>query len=124
MISHISCLSLPAKNFRSIEEIRQELEGSEIFVKKDIEMITKHVNVLNNSHSSIEEVQHALDELEYYVHQIDNGRDLDTIGGLALVIRFMNSSEESLRRRAAFVVGSAVQRWSMCCLCLGLLMGD
>lgn len=70
----------------------------------------KHVDTLNNSGSTLTEKEHALDELEYYVHQIDNARDLDTIGGLSLVIKLMNSSEEGLRIRACYVLGSAVQR--------------
>ena len=70
----------------------------------------KHVDTLNSSSSSLAEKEHALDELEYHVHQIDNARDLDTIGGLSLVIKLMNSSDEGLRSRACFVLGSAVQR--------------
>lgn len=97
------------KTFRSIDEIRKELEGVDLFLKKDIEEISKHVQILNISSSSLVEKEHALDELEYYVHQIDNARDLDSIGGLSLVIKFMNSSEESLRKRACYVLGSAAQ---------------
>ena len=95
-----------------MEEIRKELEGIDIFLRKDIEIITEHVQVLNSSRTSIQEKEHALDELEYYVHQIDNARDLHSIGGLSLVIKLMNSSEESLRARACFVLGSATQRWA------------
>lgn len=82
----------------------------DLFLKKDIEMLIKHVGTLNSSSSSLAEKEDALDELEYYVHQIDNARDLDTIGGLSLVIKLMNSTEEGLRRRACYVLGSAVQR--------------
>lgn len=98
-----------SKNFRSIDEIRKELDGVDLFLKKDIEILTKHVETLNSSSSSLAEKEHALDELEYYVHQIDNARDLHTIGGLALVIKLMNSSEESLKTRACYVLGSAMQ---------------
>ena len=98
------------KKYRSIDEIRKELEGVDLFLKKDIEILMKHVDTLNSSSSSLAEKEHALDELEYYVHQIDNARDLVTIGGLSLVIKLMNSSEEGLRRRACYVLGSAVQR--------------
>ncbi|KAM7452426.1 nucleotide exchange factorsil1 [Porites harrisoni] len=97
------------KNFRSIEDIRKELEGADIFVKKDIEIIKKHVETLNSTSSSLPEKEHALDELEFYVHQIDNAIDLDTIGGLTLVIKLMNSTDPSLVRRATYVLGSATQ---------------
>lgn len=99
----------PSKKYRSIDEIRKELEGVDLFLKNDIEILMKHVDTLNSSSSTLAEKEHALDELEYFVHQIDNARDLDTIGGLSLVIKLMNSSEEGLRRRACYVLGSAVQ---------------
>lgn len=66
--------------------------------------------MLNSTSSSLAEKEHALDELEYYVHQIDNARDLDSVSGLALVIKLMNSTEPSLRSRATYVLGSATQR--------------
>ena len=66
--------------------------------------------MLNSTSSSLAEMEHALDELEYYVHQIDNARDFNSVGGLALVIKFMNSTEPSLKSRATNVLGSATQR--------------
>ena len=66
--------------------------------------------MLNSTSSSLAEKEHALDELEYYVHQIDNARDLDSVGGLALVVKLMNSTEPSLKSRATYVLGSATQR--------------
>lgn len=97
------------KKFRSIEEIRKELEGADIFVKKDVEIITQHVETLNSTSSSQAEIEYALDELEFFVHQIDNARDLDSIGGLSLVIKLMNSTEPSIISRATYVLGSATQ---------------
>lgn len=104
------CSCFIEKNFRSIEDIRKELEGADIFVKKDIEIIKEHVETLNRTSSSLPEKEHALDELEFYVHQIDNAIDLDTIGGLTLVIKLMNSTDPSLVRQATYVLGSATQR--------------
>lgn len=110
IIQSYFCSCFIEKNFRSIEDIRKELEGADIFVKKDIEIIKKHVETLNSTSSSLPEKEHALDELEFYVHQIDNAIDLDTIGGLTLVIKLMNSTDPSLVRRATYVLGSATQR--------------
>ncbi|XP_068710184.1 nucleotide exchange factor SIL1-like [Montipora foliosa] len=98
-----------SQQFRSIDEIRKELEEVDLFVKKDIEIITHLVKTLNSSSSNLSEKEHALDELEYYVHQIDNARDLHSIGGLALVVKLMNSTEPSLASRATYVLGSAAQ---------------
>lgn len=98
-----------SQKFRSLDEIQRELEGVDLFVKKDIEVIMEYVAVLNSSSSNLSEKEHALNELEYYVHQIDNARDLHSIGGLALVIKLMNSTEPSLASRASYVLGSAAQ---------------
>lgn len=98
-----------SQKFRSLDEIQKELEGVDLFVKKDIEVIMEYVAVLNSSSSNLSEKEHALNELEYYVHQIDNARDLHSIGGLALVIKLMNSTEPSLASRASYVLGSAAQ---------------
>lgn len=94
-----------------MEEIRKELKGADIFMKKDIEILKEHVGVLNSSSSTLAEKVHALDELEYFVHQIDNALDFNTIGGLHLIVKYLNSSEAKLRRKAAHVLGSAVQRF-------------
>ena len=110
IIQSYFCSCFLEENFRSIEDIRKELEGADIFVKKDIEIIKKHVETLNSTSSSLPEKEHALDELEFYVHQIDNAIDLDTIGGLTLVIKLMNSTDPSLVTRATYVLGSATQR--------------
>lgn len=98
-----------SQKFRSLDEIQKELEGVDLFVKKDIEVIMEYVAVLNSSSSNLSEKEYALNELEYYVHQIDNARDLHSIGGLALVIKLMNSTEPSLASRASYVLGSAAQ---------------
>lgn len=103
-------LPFSGKNYRSIEEIRKELEGVDIFVKNDIEVMTQHIEMLNSTSSSLAEKEHSLEELEYSVHQIDNARDLDSIGGLSLVIKLTNSTEPTLVSRATYVLGSATQR--------------
>ena len=110
MVLNVIFLLYTDKKFRSIEEIRKELEGADIFVKKDVEIITQHVETLNSTSSSQAEIEYALDELEFVVHQIDNARDLDSIGGLSLVIKLMNSTEPSIISRATYVLGSATQR--------------
>ena len=98
------------ENYRSMEEIRKELEGTDIFMKKDVDILKEHVATLNERGSTVSDKVHALDELEYYVHQIDNALDFHTIGGLPLIIKYLNSTDVELKRRAAHVLGSAVQR--------------
>lgn len=70
----------------------------------------KYVDILNSSSFILVEKEYVLDEFEYFVYQIDNVRDLDIIGGLSLVIKFMNFLEEGFRRRVCYVLGLVVQR--------------
>lgn len=95
-----------------MDEIKQEFQGTNIWMKKDIEIMKDQVYVLNNSASSKMEILQALEELEYLVHQIDNARDLDKIGGLTIVVNLLNATDndDDVRSEAISVVGSAAQR--------------
>ena len=93
-----------------MDEIKQEFEGANIWMKKDIEIIQDIVAKLNNSESTKPEILGALEELEYLVHQVDNARDLDVIGGLALVVNLLNQTDNEIQSQAAYMIGSAAQR--------------
>ena len=93
-----------------MDEIKQEFEGANIWMKKDIEIIQDLVAKLNNSESTKPEILGALEELEYLVHQVDNARDLDVIGGLALVVNLLNQTDNEIQSQAAYMIGSAAQR--------------
>ncbi|XP_046850354.1 nucleotide exchange factor SIL1-like isoform X2 [Xenia sp. Carnegie-2017] len=99
------------KKYRSMDEIKQEFQGTNIWMKKDIEIMKDQVYVLNNSASSKMDILQALEELEYLVHQIDNARDLDKIGGLTIVVNLLNATDndDDVRSEAISVVGSAAQ---------------
>lgn len=77
---------------------------------RDTEIMLEHIQTLTNENSTIPEVLHALEELEYYVHQIDNAKDLNVIGGLVPIVRLLNHTNAEVRAHAAHVVGSAAQR--------------
>eukprot|EP00112_Aurelia_sp_Birch-Aquarium-sp1_P017196 Seg397.9 transcript_id=Seg397.9/GoldUCD/mRNA.D3Y31 product="Nucleotide exchange factor SIL1" protein_id=Seg397.9/GoldUCD/D3Y31 len=98
------------KKFRSIEEIRKELEDSHIMhTKSDAQIMKIKVEILKAENATEKEVLTALDDLEYYVHQIDNAVDLDKIHGMEVVIKYLNNSNVELQEQAAKVVGAAVQ---------------
>lgn len=93
-----------------MDEIKQELDGANIWMKKDIDIIQDLVAKLNNSESTKTEILSALEELEYFVHHVDNARDLDLIGGLTLVVQLLNQTDSKIQSQAAYVIGSAAQR--------------
>lgn len=79
-------------------------------IKTDIEIMKDHISVLANDSKSDSEKATTLDNLEHYVHQIDNARDLDRVGGFKLVVMLLNHTNELIQQKAANVIGAAAQR--------------
>ena len=110
LITECSQFSVKQK-FRSIEEIRKELEDHVGWkIKSDAQLMKISVEILRAENATKEEQSHALEDLEYYVHQIDNAVDLEKMHGLQVVIQFLNNSDLKLQEKAAKVIGAAVQR--------------
>ena len=78
---------------------------------EEVETMLDHSRTLARKEATVAELVHALEELEYHVHNIDNAKDFDAIGGLALVIRQLNHSSPEVRSHAAHVIGAASQRY-------------
>ena len=73
----------------SLEEVNHLLS-----VHSEVELMLKHIRTLAGAQESAPgELVTALEELEYHVHQIDNAKDLDTIGGLRIVVQLLNHSK-------------------------------
>ena len=98
----------PKVRLKNLEELKSMTEH--LTFHRDTEIMLEHIQTLTNENSTITEVLHALEELEYYVHQIDNARDLNVIGGLVPIVRLLNHTDSEVRGHAAHVVGSATQR--------------
>lgn len=81
--------------------------------KSDAQIMKIKVEILKAENATEKEVLTALDDLEYYVHQIDNAVDLDKIHGMEVVIKYLNNSNVELQEQAAKVVGAAVQRYEL-----------
>ena len=77
---------------------------------EDVERMVEHSQTLARKEATVPELVHALKELEYHVHNLDNAKDLNAIGGLVLVIRQLNHSSPEVRSHAAHVIGAASQR--------------
>ncbi len=77
------------------------------------------VSCLGDEWRSPLELVMILDELEYHVHEIDNGRDLARVGGLPMLLRLLNHTHSNVRSGAALVLGSAAQRSEfIVCVCV------
>ena len=99
------------KKFRSIDEIRKDLEDHMgMSMKSDAQIMKVKIDLLKAENATEEEKLNSLEDLEYYVHQIDNAVDLEKMHGFKVVIDFLNYSSVELQEKAAKVVGAAVQR--------------
>ncbi|NXH17323.1 SIL1 factor, partial [Bucco capensis] len=96
------------KKFRPIEQLKEEFEKLNVKMETDYEIMLQLISKFNSSASTLDEKVAALYDLEYYVHQVDNAKDLLSMGGLQLVIAGLNSSAAVLREHAAFVLGAAL----------------
>ncbi|XP_043113820.1 nucleotide exchange factor SIL1 [Puntigrus tetrazona] len=94
--------------FRPIEELKKDMEALDMLVETDVQVMRRLLNQFNNTNSTNEEKITALLDLEYLVHQVDNARNLVSMGGMQLVINVLNSTDIRLQESAAFVLGSAV----------------
>lgn len=89
----------------SLEDVKRLLS-----VHSEVELMFEHMQTLARAPETAPgELVAALDELEYHVHQIDNARDLDTIGGLRMVVLLLNHTDSDVAAAAAHVLGSAAQ---------------
>eukprot|EP00118_Oscarella_pearsei_P018415 m.188622 g.188622 ORF g.188622 m.188622 type:complete len:449 (+) comp39391_c1_seq4:682-2028(+) len=94
---------------QSTSNVKSMLKAAGINMRSEVEIMMTHVETLANAESTKEARLHALNELEYYLHQIDNARDLNTIGGLVLVVRCLNDTDAEIRSAAAMALGAAAQ---------------
>ncbi|KAL8172996.1 UNVERIFIED_CONTAM: hypothetical protein K2H54_036369 [Gekko kuhli] len=101
------------RRFRPIEKLKEEFRELNMQLETDFEIMSKLINRFNSTTSTLEEKIAALYDLEYYVHQVDNAKDLLSLGGLQLLINGLNSTEPLLKEYASFVLGAALSRRGM-----------
>jgi nucleotide exchange factor SIL1 len=75
----------------------------------DLSQMMQHAKTLTRQTATVSELLHALEELEYHVHHFENAKELNSIGGLVVVVRLLNHTNPEVRSSAAHVIGAAVQ---------------
>lgn len=92
---------------------KRQLELKELMERlktpSDADLMKIAITDLNNSSTSVEDRQRALDELSVLVEHVDNANDLNKVGGLVAVVRELDSSEPEIRQTSAWVLGKASQ---------------
>ena len=88
----------------SLDEARHHLS-----LHPEVKLMMEQVQTLTKEQEPSELVT-ALEDLEYHVHQIDNARDLDAVGGLRILVSLLNHNNSDVVAASAHVIGSAAQR--------------
>lgn len=97
------------KTFRKYEDLKKELSDMNTNIKTDGEIVTDLFHKLNSTDLDSTQKKNLLDDLEFYLHQIDNAQVFCNLGGMKLLMRGLNDSLAVTRGQSAFVIGSAVQ---------------
>ncbi len=82
-----------------------------VTLHKEAVTILELIRSLGDSETLPSKLVGLLDDLEYHVHEIDNGRDLVGVGGVPVLLRLLNCTQSDVRSHAALVLGSAAQRY-------------
>lgn len=97
----------PEEIARKFAEARKKVRHMQ--PRADIEVMQLLVGILKNSSAAESQQLSALQELEFFVHQIDNARDLEAIGGMEPVLKTLEHSNEEFRSLGLLTLGSAMQ---------------
>ena len=95
--------------FRSLDELKKDFKEFEVKVESDVNAMIKLIKNFVESKSDEEKIN-IVENLEYYVHQVDNAVDFLTVGGLEqILVPSLNSSSTLLQEMAGFLIGSSAQ---------------
>ena len=103
-----------SKNKRSGGVTITQQEREEVRLEKpmhrELAEMLRHTKTLARQTTTVPELLQALEELEYHVHHFENAQELNSIGGLVLIVRLLNHTHHDVRSSAAHVIGAATQR--------------
>ena len=92
---------------KTAKQIRKNMER--LKMNRDVE----HIQALMANYGNASELAvkvAILEDLDYYMHQVDNARDFVTLGGLTHVVKpSLISSETQVAEKATLLLGSAAQ---------------
>jgi len=97
------------KKFRSMEEIREELGEYQMVEEADFTVMKRLLVAAADTDGQQSVRLHALQELEYYLHQVDNANDFIKIDGLKKMMEILDKKCPELRAEAIHVMGTAIQ---------------
>lgn len=78
-------------------------------LENDAQKMKKLLEIVKKEESSREQKVAALEELQFYVEDLDNANDFVTIGGLPIVAQLLEDPNEAIQFWALWILGTLVQ---------------
>ncbi|TPP55907.1 hypothetical protein FGIG_03580 [Fasciola gigantica] len=95
--------------FRSYEELKAEFDAMNAQVKSDYELISDIVIELKKQEADESRMLVLLEDLDYLLHQVDNGRQFAKDGGLTLLGTLLQSPQQEVKRAVLSTMSAAIQ---------------
>lgn len=99
---------LKEKKLRSMDELKKDFEKVNADYRTDAEILSslmKEYKISKNKDTHL----HILQDLENYLHQVDNGQEWLRLGGIPMLINDINSTDHDIAKAAAICLAGAVQ---------------
>ncbi|CAH8871535.1 unnamed protein product [Trichobilharzia szidati] len=97
------------QRFRSYEEIKKDFHKMNVGVRTDAEIIHEICLELKDGNVTNERLEVLLEDLSYYLHQIDNAKIFANNGNFPLILRLLLHPDHRVKKKALQAVGAAIQ---------------
>jgi len=106
-------IEINGTRYRSYDQLKQELESIQMNFKTDLEIIQDLIKELKfNKDIDVNRKIVILQDLEYYLHQIDNAQNFVDMGGLSILHEMIDGDAIELKSEAFRCLASALQRYN------------
>lgn len=102
---HVEDRPIPQRDPQAYVWLREALDNLE----SDVDRMKKLVEICKNPQSTPDEIKAALEQLQFYVEDLDNANDLNKIDGIEPVVSFLEHPEDDVRYWATFIVATVAQ---------------
>ncbi|CAH8664167.1 unnamed protein product [Schistosoma haematobium] len=100
------------RRFRSYDELKKDFQKINVNVKTDPEIITEIMTEIKQDNSSDERLAILLEDLSYYLHQIDNAK-IFSRNGFETLSRLLHHPSYEVKKASLKAISAATQ--GRCC---------
>ncbi|CAH8675536.1 unnamed protein product [Schistosoma rodhaini] len=97
-----------ARHFRSYDELKKDFQKINVNIKTDPEIINEIMTEMKQNNSSDERLAIILEDLSYYLHQIDNAR-IFSKNGFETLLQLLHHPSYEVKKASLKAIGAATQ---------------